>query len=120
MLAPRVNGRSNWWTKGKTHCDFAYTEVAGIYTIMYCIDEIAEENGAVQIWKESKYSNHDAKNPTQATKDMKVTSLVGPKGTVFIWDARLLHQSLPNKTNKARRVLIWMISSKSKPGVQCY
>jgi hypothetical protein len=117
VLAPGVNLRSNWWTKGLIHRDFASTEVTGVYTIMFCVDRVTEENGAVQIWQQSKNCVHDTKNPTTATKDMTATTLAGPKNSVFIWDSRLLHRSLPNKTSKSRRVLIWMVSSKSKPGV---
>lgn len=34
----------------------------------------------------------------------------------ILTNARLLHQSLPNKSSDARRVLIWLVTSKSKPG----
>ena len=116
-VAPPDSSRSNSWTSGLIHRDFKSTEVSGIYTFLLCLDDVTEENGSIKIWKDSKTSEHDRKHPNRAIKGMAAATLLGPKNTVFIWDARLLHKSLPNQSKQSRRVLIWIVSSKTKPGI---
>jgi hypothetical protein len=115
-IAPPAGSRSTPWTRGLIHRDMDSPEVTGIYTFMLCIDEITQDNGALEIWCQSKKSVHQIKHPRRAIEGMVVKTLTGPKNTVFVWDSRLLHQALPNRTCKARTVLIWLVSSKSKPG----
>ena len=117
VVAPWDGSSLNWWTKGLIHQDYASLDVLGIYTFMLCLDNVTPDNGSIKIWKESKMSHHDPKNPGQGIEGLVATTLLGTKNTVFIWDARLLHQSLPNKTSHARRVIVWMVSSKTKPGI---
>ena len=81
------------------------------------MDAVTEENGSINMWCDLKKTPHDSNNPSRGKKGMVVKTLLGPKSTVFIWDARLLHQSLPNKSNNARTVLAWLVTSKSKPAV---
>ena len=117
IVAPPDGSRSNSWTKGRIHRDFSSPEVSGVYTFLLCIDEVIEENGSIKMWCNSKKLSHDSSNPSRGKEGMDVKTLVGPKSTVFVWDARLLHQSLPNKSNNARTVLAWLVTSKSKPAV---
>jgi hypothetical protein len=102
---------------GTIHCDFSSPEVPGVYTFLLCVDEITEVNGAINIWRESKYTPHHNKTPTRGLAGLDVQTLLGPTKTVFVWDSRLLHQPLPNTSPFARRVLIWLVNSKSKPCV---
>jgi hypothetical protein len=115
VVAPPVGGRSNSWTNGKIHRDFSSPEVPGVYSFLLCLDQITEVNGAINIWRESKYTPHNNKTPTRGLDGLDVQTLLGPTNTVFVWDSRLLHQPLPNTSSCARRVLIWLVSSKSKP-----
>jgi hypothetical protein len=116
-VAPPEGGRSNSWTKGKIHRDFSSPEVPGVYSFLLCLDEITEVNGAINIWRESKYTPHNNKTPNRGLDGVVVQTLLGAKNTVFVWDSPLLHQPLPYTSSFARIVLIWLVSSKHKPSV---
>jgi hypothetical protein len=117
VVAPPEGTRSNSWTRGKIHRDFSSPEVSGVYTFLLCLDEVTNTNGAIQIWRESKSCPHNNKTPIRGLDGLVVQTLLGPKNTVFVWDSRLLHQPLPNKSTNARIVLIWLVNSQSKPAV---
>ena len=115
VVAPAKSTRSNSWSTGQIHRDFSEVEISGVYTFYLCIDEISEDNGAILFWPESKTCQVETKNPKRNIKEMKSMTLHGPKGTIFVWDSRMLHQSLPNKTADARKALVWLVNSVSKP-----
>jgi ectoine hydroxylase-related dioxygenase (phytanoyl-CoA dioxygenase family) len=73
------------------------------------------ENGAIKLWTGSQKCALDIKNRTGGLEKMNFVAetLEGPKGTVFVLDRRLLHQSLPNKTNCHRIPLAWLVSKLS-------
>jgi hypothetical protein len=114
VVAPPEGGRSNSWTKGKIHCDFSSPEVPGGNSFLLCFDEITEVNGAIDIWRKSKYTPYNNKTTNRGLDGVAVQTLLGAKNTVFVWDSRLLHQPLPNTSSFVRSVLIWLVSSKSK------
>ena len=119
-VAPEVNSRSNWWTKGLVHRDMDSVDNTGVYSFMLCLDEVTGDNGALAIWPETKKTKQDKKHPKRAMKGMVTTTMKGPKNSVFTWDSRLLHEPMPNRSRDARRILVWIVTSKSKPGVDTY
>ena len=54
VVAPGVGNKSNWWTMGTIHRDFKETDVRGAYTYILFLDEVTDENGAIEIWEGSK------------------------------------------------------------------
>jgi hypothetical protein len=119
IVAPKVSSRSNSWTMGGVHRDMPEVDTPGVYSFMVFLDEVTLSNGAVQFWKESKLfplNVRHAERPMRQTRS-SMDVLVGPKGTVFAWDARLLHRSLPNNTGKWRRTVQFMVSSPNGPDI---
>jgi hypothetical protein len=113
VVAPASSGFSNAWTKGILHRDFLDTETSGVYTFMLFIDEVTEANGTVEFWPHSQRIALDDKNPERAiVKSGPSETLVGPSGTVMVWDSRILHRSLPNATQNRRLSLLWNVTSK--------
>lgn len=98
-VGPTDGSPSNLWTKGLIHCDFASTKVSGVYTFMLCLDKIAEENGGIQIWKDSKRSHHDPKNPSQGIEELVAKTLLGSKNTVLYLGCVVI-ASVSSKPNK--------------------
>jgi ectoine hydroxylase-related dioxygenase (phytanoyl-CoA dioxygenase family) len=117
VIAPASSNRSNSWTTGQIHRDFSDVDMSGVYVFYLCIDEITEHNGAITFWPESKTCPVSTKTPRRFIKNMQSTTLLGPRGTMFVWDARLLHQSLPNKTAGARKALVWLVNSVTNPDI---
>jgi hypothetical protein len=111
-IAPPNSTRSNAWTCGAVHRDFNEVHQSGVYTFLLCVDEMTEENGAIRFWNGSKGCPVDKKNPTRGLQQMGLlpTTLVGAQGTVFVFDARLVHKPLPNKTDKQRILLGWQVA----------
>ena len=113
IVAPPVSSRSSPWSCGPIHRDFDDIESTGVYSFLLCVDDVTEDNGAVLFWPESKKWPLDSKKSIP----LSTVTLAGPKGTVFVWDSRMLHRSLPNKTNHVRKALSWFVNSQSKPAL---
>jgi hypothetical protein len=111
-IAPPDSCRSNSWTSGNTHRDFLDVEQPGVYSFLLCLDEMTADNGCILFWPGSKKCESVPKNRSRGVQRLKLKSevLLGKKGTVFVFDARLLHKPLPNKTQKARTLLGWQVS----------
>jgi hypothetical protein len=77
VVAPPDSSRSNFWTHGKIYRHFLSTEVSGAYTCMLCLNDVTEDNGPIKIWKNSKRSPHDPKNPTQGIVGQDAKTLLG-------------------------------------------
>lgn len=105
VLAPEVNGRSNSWTRGLIHRDFSDVNVTGIYSFSLCLDKVTLNNGAVRIWPTTQHTPYDPRHPKNSIKHQHYKDLTGEEGEVWMWDARLLHQSLPNSTKEKRCTL---------------
>jgi hypothetical protein len=116
-IAPPNTTRSNAWTCGAVHRDFNDVDQSGVYVFLLCVDEMTVDNGAIRFWRGSKNCRVDKRNPKRALKKLKQVpnTLVGKKGTVFVFDARLVHEPLPNKTDTRRVLLGWQVS---KPSVE--
>ena len=114
VVAPKCAAKSNSWKRGKIHRDFSNPEISGVYTFMLFLDPVTKDNGAIEIWRESKTCpvepNHKERGILQ--RGLAPELVLGGEGTLKIWDARLLHRSLPNRTTRDRTTLLWMIKTK--------
>jgi hypothetical protein len=110
IIAPKTSCLSNSWTPGKIHRDFLDVDVTGVYSFMLFLHKVTTENGAIEYWKDSKLFPVDDHHPERAMTETGAVSKVmeGPEGTVYAFDARVLHRSLPNKTGKWRLTLQWI------------
>jgi ectoine hydroxylase-related dioxygenase (phytanoyl-CoA dioxygenase family) len=84
------------------------------------LDEVTTKNGTVAFWRHSKLIwPVDPRHPERALVQagLKSESLLGKEGTVHVWDSRLLHRSLANRTEKRRLALQWIVTSTGKNGV---
>jgi ectoine hydroxylase-related dioxygenase (phytanoyl-CoA dioxygenase family) len=125
IIAPTNAGQSNSWTKGAIHRDYSPMRVSGVYSFMLFIDEVTTENGAIEFWKFSQYIELDERHPMRPLErcGLELELLVGPEGTVVIFDSRLLHRSVPNATNKLRLTLHWYVTGLDGPFLnqgECY
>jgi hypothetical protein len=116
VLAPPLNSRSSSYTRCKIHRDFHTVDISGVYTFELFLDEVTADNGAIEIWPKSKTCPQNEKCPKRVIRALNLESetLVGPRGTVFVWDSRLLHQSLPNKIGTLRKTIVWMVNPESR------
>ncbi len=120
VIAPPSSSRSNAWSKGPLHRDFDCIETTGVYSFLLFLDEVTPYNGTVAFWRHSKLIGPiDPRHPERALDQAGLSSelLVGEEGTVHAWDARLLHRSLANLTQKTRLALQWIVTSAGRHGV---
>ncbi len=122
VMAPPVSGRSSSWAKGQIHRDFDDTTVSGVYSFLLCLTDVDASNGAIELWPGSTKIPHDPQFPMRYINRYKLESkiLTGQKGTLWIWDARILHRSLPNQTSKRRNTLMWFVNSLSMRPIKIY
>ncbi len=120
VVAPPVSSRKNSWTCGSIHRDFDSMEESGVCTFYLCLEDLTEHNGPTKLWPHSKNCPCEAQHRGRGIERMKLKSeiLLGGRGTVLVWDSRLLHQSLPNKNETMRMGIAWMVNSSRKPALQ--
>ena len=114
VVAPPKSSKSNSWTKGSLHRDFDCIATTGVYSFFLFLDEVTAANGTIAFWRESKLIGPvDPRHPERALDKAGMSSelLLGNAGTVYVWDSRLLHQSLANSTDKRRLALQWLVTS---------
>ena len=87
---------------------------------MLFLDDVTADNGAIEIWKESEECPVNPKNRMQAIVQNNLVSkcVKGKAGSLYIWDARLLHRSLPNKTKRDRVTLVWVVKAENAPNIE--
>jgi hypothetical protein len=120
VVAPEISSRSNAWSKGTLHRDFDFVAITGVHSFLLFLDEVTPENGTVAFWRHSKAIGPlDPRHPERELDQagLKSELLVGKVGTVCAWDARLLHRSLANRTQKRRLALQWLVTSADRNGV---
>jgi ectoine hydroxylase-related dioxygenase (phytanoyl-CoA dioxygenase family) len=120
VVAPPSSSHSNGWSKGSLHRDFDCTVTTGVYSFLLFLDEVTPENGTVAFWRHSKQIGPiDPRHPERALvqSGLKSELLVGQEGIVYVWDSRLLHRSLANRTQKRRLALQWIVTSAARNGV---
>jgi hypothetical protein len=115
IIAPKKGITSNAWTNGKVHRDFTDVETSGIYSFSLNIDDVTERNGAIELWKNSKVVELDERHPMRNLERYGFESklLLGPQGTVHVWDGRLVHRSRPNESEEWRRTLHWYVTGEN-------
>ena len=121
VVAPKSSAHSNAWTKGKIHRDFDCVETSGVCSFLLFLDDVTPDNGTIEFWKNSKSIGPlDPRHPERAVEKAGLTSesLLGNEGKVHVWDARLLHRSLANRTQRRRLALQWMVTSVGTNGVK--
>ena len=120
VVAPKASSNSNAWTKGTLHRDFDCTATSGVYSFMLFLDEVNEDNGTVSFWRHSKSIGPiDPRHPERALHKAGLSSeqVYGLEGTVYVWDARLLHRSHANSTSKRRVTVQWIVTSAGRNGI---
>jgi ectoine hydroxylase-related dioxygenase (phytanoyl-CoA dioxygenase family) len=123
VVAPETSRHSNaCCSKGPLHRDFDNIETSGgVHSFLLFLDEVTPENSTVAFWRHSKSIGHILpKHPERAPDQagLKSELLVGKEGTVLhVWDARLLHRSLANRTQKRRAAMQWFVTLAGRNGV---
>ena len=114
VVAPPSSSHSVPWSKGRLHRDFECVETTGVYSFLLFLDEVTPDNGTVAFWRHSKLIGPiDARHPERALDQagLKPELLVGEEGAVHVFDSRLLHRSLANRTQRRRVALQWLVTS---------
>ena len=107
----RVRHRVN----GAIHRDMEKATGCGVHTFSLCVDEVARENGAIEIWRKSINCECHPKHPGRgllANADIPSEILTGEEGTVFAWDSRMLHRSVKSVCKEQRITLIWCATNR--------
>jgi ectoine hydroxylase-related dioxygenase (phytanoyl-CoA dioxygenase family) len=92
---------------GRLHRDTARGD-PGYLTMLAFMDDVTADNGSVTVWLGSQDIVCDQKHRERALRALSVlrsVTLVGPKGTCWFFDSRLLHPSNPNFTEGTRRTM---------------
>lgn len=100
------------------HADAPYYEgrfPKGIVTSIIFVDECREESGPLEVWPGSHTEDyeHEFKDnvgyevPDSILDHSAGEPVLGPAGSVLIFDARLIHSSGPNISNYPRRLAIY-------------
>jgi len=118
VAPPTIAGKksSNSWTLGPVHRDQENLTLESVYSIMIFLDKVTEENGTIKFWRGSQMVKVQPKNAPRSAEQagLKTENCFGPEGNVAVWDARLLHQSLPNKTKCPRNTLHVFMARKDR------
>lgn len=99
------------------HADWPYYEgwlPEGIVTGIVFVDDCTAENGPIEVWP----GTHEQDLPHERTElglavppselDYDAGQpVLGPAGSVLLFDARLVHSSAPNETDEPRRLAIY-------------
>ena len=110
VRAPPDCSQSNSWSTGPMHPDQWEYKKSGLYTCIYFVDEVTAENGAIRFWPYTARVPFDRNNPV--AKDEPSRIITGEAGTLLVFDSRIVHQSLPNKTEEKRDTITWFLCAK--------
>jgi hypothetical protein len=85
----------------------------GCLLLTLLLDEITPKNGSVRFWTDTVLFPHNRKSPGRYLSESRCPpkELKGEKGSLWLWDARMLHQSLPNTTEHTTNKLSWFLCS---------
>ena len=115
IIAARHWGRSNGHTPGSVHRDCHNIDENGIMTAWMSYNDVTKTSGSIRFWRDSIRFPHDLKSPyNQVRREPmdRVLDLEAKKGNVVLFDARMLHQSLPNETDENGLRMSWFIANK--------
>ena len=95
--APHVNSRSSIHTHGTLHRDHGGPE-EDLLSFEIFLDPVTESTGQVQFWERPMDSMVDVFTPRKWIKKEhhKASLAVGKKGTMYVWNGRIIHRSMPN------------------------
>jgi hypothetical protein len=118
IIAGKMSKNSNGRSPCAVHRDGEFEdglEHCELLTASVLLHKLTSENGSVKYWKDSVLFPHDIRSPYRyINKEPEDRTYIweGDKGTMRVWDARMLHQSLPNKTNQTTLKLAWSIMTR--------
>lgn len=104
---------SKYWYTVPVHRDWYGLDLSGFYTFFLFINDVTPDNGAIKVWKGSTKVKLDQRNPKKSLCHLGEPELLtGEKGCVWMFDGRLLHQSMPNMTDMMRLNVVWTVATK--------
>jgi hypothetical protein len=107
------------YTKGPLHRDQDY-EGPGYLSALLFLSKVTKTNGCVHLWRGTESTAMDAHNPLRCVEGRKFNVLKGLAGKLFLFDSRLLHQSMPNLSDETRITYQWLIHTSGvlRPNVE--
>lgn len=107
VIAPPKSRRKPRFQNGmaRLHRDIESTEDSGYLTLLVCLTEVTEDNGAVDLYPNTQRTPLNDKYPQGSIRNVSCVTLTGTKGTCWLFDSRLLHQSKANMTEDTRLTL---------------
>jgi hypothetical protein len=119
IIAGKVSKNSNNYTPCSVHRDSEWDEEelkrCELLSASVLLDKLTPKNGSVKFWLDSVQFPHSTKHPYRIIgkePENRTYTWEGDKGTMRVWDSRMLHQSLPNETNETTLKLAWYVLSK--------
>jgi len=94
--------------KGIIHRDCDTIE-EGYYSVVLCVDKVTEENGCIHFWPRTELIPLHEKVRSRAVACHRSKIFSGDAGTLCLFDARTLHQSQRNNTDKSRVTVQWFV-----------
>jgi ectoine hydroxylase-related dioxygenase (phytanoyl-CoA dioxygenase family) len=103
VIAPPVSQRKPQCQHGpaQLHRDTA-SDDAGYLTLLICLSDVTKDNGSVTLYPSTQRTTLDAKCRKTSVTGKQSVMLTGEKGTGWLFDSRLLHQSNANATEETR------------------
>ena len=84
-----------------------------VWQFMLFLDDVRTDNGAIKFWPNSTTRLIDETHPRKSVEGLAEEIPEADAGELFVWHARTIHQSLPNKTNKRRLGLSWYVTTET-------
>ena len=79
-----------------------YQTTQGYLTLLICLSDVTKDNGSVTLYPSTQRTTLDAKCRKTSVTGKQSVVLTGEKGTGWLFDSRLLHQSNANLTEETR------------------
>lgn len=113
LVAPAAIPTSRPWRQGKLHRDVLLSDLRS-YTCIFLVSDMTSDNGAIEIYPDTcSVPGYEKEGSTTIFRRMEKAGcsqqrlLTGPAGTLFVFDSRCFHRSLPNLTDSHRWTLNW-------------
>lgn len=112
--APHVNPRSSLHTHGTLHRDHIGPE-EDLLSFEIFLDDVTETTGPIQFWEKSMDSVVDFFSSRKwiAKEQHKASLALGKRGTLYVWNGRLIHRSMPNTDPEVDTLRVhWIVAPK--------
>jgi hypothetical protein len=111
VIAPPMSRRQlhNQVGSAKLHRDVS-TDLPGYLSFLLCVTRVTEDNGSVSFYPDTQAVPLDDRHAERSVQHREPKILTGSKGTCWLFDSRLLHQSNANMTEETRltvNCLLW-------------